>query len=147
MGLRSKCLGYSNIKGFMGYQSEPLIALIVEDDPWLLALMEVALEQMSIRFVSSQSAEAALAIMLIRGREIGIVISDIRLGGAMDGIDFAREVRSRWPKLPFVITSGNPGTRLIHQPPDLLFLPKPWQISDFITTTKSALQSADHISR
>jgi DNA-binding NtrC family response regulator len=124
-------------------QSEPLIALIVEDDPWLLSLMELALEQIQLRSVSSQSAEAALAIMLMRGREIGIVISDIRLGGAMDGIDFAREVRTRWPKLPFVITSGNPGARLIHQPPDLVFLPKPWQISDFIMATKTALQAAE----
>jgi DNA-binding NtrC family response regulator len=124
-------------------QSEPLIALIVEDDPWLLSLMEVALEQIQLRSGSSQSAEAALAIMLMRGREIGIVISDIRLGGAMDGIDFAREVRTRWPKLPFVITSGNPGARLIHQPPDLVFLPKPWQISDFIIATETALQAAE----
>ena len=131
----------------MEHQSEPVIALIVEDDPQLLSLMEVALEQIHLRSVSSQSAEAALAIMLMRGAEIGIVISDIRLGGAMDGIDLAREVRTRWPKLPFVITSGNPGARLMHQPPDLVFLPKPWQISDFITTAETALQAADRTSR
>jgi DNA-binding NtrC family response regulator len=123
-------------------QSEPLTALIVEDDPRVLSLMEVALEQIHLRSVSSQSAEAALAIMLMRGREIGIVISDIRLGGAMDGIDFAREVRSRWPKLPFVITSGNPGARLVHQPPDLVFLPKPWLVADFIMAAETALQAS-----
>jgi DNA-binding NtrC family response regulator len=66
--------------------------------------MEVALEQIDLRSISSQSVEAAL--MLMRGPEIAIIISDIRLGGTMDGIDFAREVKSRWPKLPFVITSG-----------------------------------------
>jgi DNA-binding NtrC family response regulator len=131
----------------MEHQSEPLIALIVEDDPWLLSLMEVALEQIQLRSVSSQSAEAALATMLMRGREIGIVISDIRLGGAMDGIDLAREVRTRWPKLPFVITSGNPGERLAHQPPDLVFLPKPWDISDFIMAAETALQAAKRIPR
>ena len=120
-----------------------LTALIVEDDPWLLCMMEVALEKIQLRSVSSQSAEAALAIMLMRAGEIGIVISDIRLGGAMDGIDFAREVRTRWPNLPFVITSGNPGTRLIHQPPDLVFLPKPWEISDLITAAETALQAAE----
>jgi DNA-binding NtrC family response regulator len=124
------------------HESEPLIALIVEDDPSLLSLMEIALAQIHVQSVSSQSAEAALSIMLMRGPEVGIVIADIRLGGAMDGIDFAREVKTRWPKLPFVITSGNPGARLIHQPPDLVFLPKPWQVSDFIKAAETALYAA-----
>jgi DNA-binding NtrC family response regulator len=121
----------------------PLItALIVEDDPELLALMEHVLEGMHVQSISSQSAEAALAIMLTRGRDIGIIFSDIRLSGAMDGIDFAREVRIRWPTLPLVITSGNPGSRLIHQPTEVTFLAKPWSISDLVATTKLALQNS-----
>jgi len=50
----------------------------------------------------------ALATMLIRGRDVAMVFADIRLPGAMDGIDLAREVRIRWPFLPVILTSGHP---------------------------------------
>jgi DNA-binding NtrC family response regulator len=61
--------------------------------------------------VESESAEAALATMLLRGREICLVFADLRLSGAMDGIDLARELKMRWQHLTIVLTSGNPGTR------------------------------------
>jgi DNA-binding NtrC family response regulator len=118
----------------------PITALLVEDDSELIALMEAALEDMNVRCVSTTSGEAALAIMLVGDHDIEIVFADICLAGAMDGVDFAREVKLRWPSLPFVITSGHPGSRLIHQPPDVLFLPKPWEMEQFVATTKTALE-------
>jgi DNA-binding NtrC family response regulator len=118
----------------------PITALLVEDDPELLALMEAALEDMNLRCVSTTSGEAALAVMLAGDHEIEIVFADIRLAGAIDGIEFAREVKLRWPSLPFVITSGQPGNRLFHQPPDVQFLPKPWKMAQFVATTETALE-------
>ena len=65
-------------------------------------------------------AEAALATMLIRGRDVALVFADVRLPGVMDGVDLAREVKIRWPHLTVVVTSGNPGERT---PKSLLFVP------------------------
>jgi DNA-binding LytR/AlgR family response regulator len=42
--------------------------------------------------IECQSAEAALAVMLIGAHDIAMVFADVRLPGAMDGIDLAREV-------------------------------------------------------
>jgi CheY-like chemotaxis protein len=114
-------------------------ALLVEDDPALLITMAEALDEIGVHHLPATSAEAALAILLTGIHDVEIVFSDIRLAGIMDGIDFAREVRLRWPTLPFVITSGNPGRRLVHQPRDVLFLPKPWGIEQFIEVTRAAL--------
>lgn len=114
--------------------------LLVEDDPDLLTIMEEALEDIDLHYLSATSAEAALATLLTGKHEIEIVFCDIRLTGPMDGIDFAREVKLRWPSLPIVITSGNPGNRLIHQPPDVLFLPKPWSIAQFVDVAEAALR-------
>ena len=37
-----------------------------------------------------------------------MIFADIRLPGAMDGIDLARKVGMRWPFLPVILTSGHP---------------------------------------
>jgi len=39
----------------------------------------------------------------------------------------ARELKMRWPHLTVVLTSGNPGTRLVHSPPGVEYMPKPWE--------------------
>ena len=103
------------------------IALIVEDDAdqrWLTATL---LQEIGLETIECESAEAALATMLLRPREVCMVFADVRLSGPMDGIDLARELKMRWPHLTVVLTSGNPGTRLVHSPPGVEYMPKPWQ--------------------
>jgi CheY-like chemotaxis protein len=107
------------------------IALIVEDDADQRALIAALLRnECGLDILECESAEAALATMLLRGREVSLVFSDLRLSGVMDGIDLARELRMRWPHLTVVMTSGNPGTRLVHLPPGVKFVAKPWTATD-----------------
>ena len=82
--------------------------LVVEDDAELRRFAARLLEDGELDTIECESAEAALATMLIRGRDVAMVFADIRLPGAMDGIDLAREVRMRWPFLPVILTSGHP---------------------------------------
>jgi len=112
--------------------------LIVEDDAdqrWLIAML---LQENGFETVECESAEAALATMLLRGREVCMVFADLRLSAAMDGVDLARELKMRWPHLSVVLTSGNPGVRLVHLPPGVEFLPKPWQPHDLLTVAGRA---------
>ena len=39
--------------------------------------------------IECESAEAALAVMLIGGREVAMIFADVRLPGAMSGVDLA----------------------------------------------------------
>jgi DNA-binding NtrC family response regulator len=102
-------------------------ALVVEDDAELRWLTATLLEESNFDAVECESAEAALAIMLMRGKEIDMVFADVRLAGAMDGIDLACEVKLRWPHLTFVLTSGGTPARLAELPPGVEYMPKPWQ--------------------
>ena len=102
-------------------------ALVVEDDAELRWLTATLLEESELDIVECESAEAALAIMLIRGPDVTMIFADIWLPGVMDGVDLAREVKMRWPHLTVVLTSGNPGERINHLPPGVLYMPKPWQ--------------------
>jgi DNA-binding response OmpR family regulator len=108
-------------------QAKKRIALIVEDDADLRQLTALLLEESEFDAVECESAEAALAVMLLRGKDVSMVFADIRLPGVMDGVDLARELKMRWPHLIVILTSGNPGERLEHVPPGVQYMAKPWQ--------------------
>ena len=91
--------------------------LIVEDDAELRGLSVALLEEGDLETIECESAEAALATMLLRGRDIALIFADIRLPGVMDGLDLAREVKMRWPLLTVVLTSGHPRERFGDLPP------------------------------
>jgi len=71
--------------------------LIVEDDAELRGLTAALLKDGNLDTIECESAEAALAIMLIGERDVAMIFADIRLPRVMDGVDLAREVKMRWP--------------------------------------------------
>ena len=60
--------------------------LIVEDDAELRGLTAALLEE-ELETIECESAEAALAVMLICGRDIAMIFADIQLAGVMDGLE------------------------------------------------------------
>ena len=123
--------------------SKQRIALIVEDDAELRQLTNLLLAESELDIIECDSAEAALATMLLRGRDVAMIFADVRLSGVMDGIDLAREVKMRWPHLVVVLTSGNAGEypekRL---PPGVVYMPKPWNPVSILAAAQHAISSA-----
>ena len=115
--------------------------LIVEDDAEVRSLVATLLEDEQLNVIECESAEAALAIMLIGGREVAMIFADVRLRGVMDGIDLAREVKMRWPLLPVILTSGHPRERVGQLPPGVAYMPKPWQPLNVLIAAEQALAS------
>ena len=93
-------------------QQKRRAVLIVEDDAELRHLMAALFEDEQMDTIECESAEAALAIMLIGGRGVAMIFADVRLRGVMNGIDLAREVKMRWPLLPVILTSGHSRERV-----------------------------------
>ena len=93
-------------------QQKRRAVLIVEDDADLRSLSAALFEDEMVDTIECASAEAALAVMLMGGREVAMIFADIRLPGAMDGVDLAWEVKLRWPLLPVILTSGLPRERV-----------------------------------
>jgi DNA-binding NtrC family response regulator len=140
MPMATKCQKGSPVMG----QAPPKhrTVLIVEDDANLRHLTATLLEDELLETIECESAEAALAIMLMRGRDIDMIFADVRLPGVMDGVDLAWEVKLRWPLLPVVLTSGYPCERVGHLPPGVSYVPKPWRPLDVLIAADDALASA-----
>jgi CheY-like chemotaxis protein len=80
--------------------------------------------------------------MLMGERDVSMMFADVRLPGAMDGVDLAWEVKQRWPRLPVVLTSGQPRERVRELPPGVAYVPKPWQPLNVLVVTEQALAYA-----
>ena len=122
-------------------QSKRRKALIVEDDAELRLLTKTILQEAEFDILECDSAEAALATVLLQGQEVAMIFADIRLSGVMNGIDLAREVKMRWPHLVVVLTSGNARERLDQLPPGVEYVPKPWKTLDLLTAAERARTS------
>jgi CheY-like chemotaxis protein len=129
----------------MGQAHPKRTVLIVEDDAELREVTAALLEDEQLDIVECESAEAALAVMLLGEHDVSMIFADVRLPGAMDGIDLAWEVRQRWPTLPVVLTSGQPCERVRQLPPGVTYVPKPWQPLNVLVVARQALAYAkDH---
>ena len=116
--------------------------LIVEDDAELRSLMATLLEDGKRDIIECESAEAALATMLIRGREVAMIFADVRLPGVMNGVDLAWEVKMGWPFLPVILTSGHPLRLVDELPAGVTYMPKPCQPLSLVVAAEQALASA-----
>ena len=123
-------------------QSTRRMALIVEDDAEVRLLMKMMLQESELDIIECESAEAALATMLLRGQDVAMIFADIHLSGVMDGIDLASEVKMRWPHLVVVLTSGDASNRLKQLPPGVEYMPKPWHHVDVLIAAERAKSSA-----
>ena len=112
--------------------------LIVEDDAELRSLAAALLADEQLDTIECESAEAALAVMLMGERDVAMIFADVRLPGVMDGVDLAWEVKLRWPRLPVVLTSGCPREGGRELPPGVAYMPKPWQPLNVLVAAEQA---------
>ena len=110
----------------------PRIALVVEDDVEVRSLAEALLEETELTVIGCDSAEHALSVLRDSGGDVALVFADIRLAGAMDGIQLANAVATLWPRTRLVVTSGVAPERRDEIPEQAVFIPKPWRALDVL---------------
>ena len=99
--------------------------LVVEDDPLLRMFLAGYLEQHAFEVHQAEHAEAALAI-LESTPDVQIVVTDVRMPGAMDGRALAHYVRARWPPTLLVVASGVEKLAAADLPVRSTFIAKPF---------------------
>jgi CheY-like chemotaxis protein len=116
-----------------------LTVLVVEDDWFVRQDMVLGLQQEGWIVLEADTGLGALKL-LRETNTIDLLVTDIRLAGAMTGWDVAEAVRASCPKIPVIYTSGNPdnnGRRV----PQSIFLNKPVTPRELILTCHRLLPS------
>jgi len=115
------------------------VALVVEDNAENRQLAATLLEESELKVIECESAEAALSVMQRMGPSIALLFVDIRLPGIIDGLDLARLVRTHWPHVSIIVTSGEPGDHRARLPDGAAYVPKPWRALDVLIAAERAL--------
>jgi PAS domain S-box-containing protein len=99
--------------------------LIVDDSAEVAEVTSSLFERLGFDTDYRDSADAALKLLAEGSTKVDLVFSDIVMPGTIDGVGLAREIRSRYPDLPVVLTTGySDAAQAV--PADLKILRKPF---------------------
>jgi DNA-binding response OmpR family regulator len=118
--------------------SSKLTGLVVEDE-WLLRL-ELTEELASAGWQVREAGTGEEALKLLdeiraEGGAVDFLVTDIRLGGAVDGWAVAEACRKLWPGLPVIYVSANPIVES-RKVDGSTFLSKPVEVEKLLSTCR-----------
>ena len=101
--------------------------LLVEDDREVATLTRELLASLGFVVTHAAGAEAALDA-LVNAHQIDVVLSDIMMPGGVNGLQLAREIRNRHPRLPIILTTGYVEAAADLKDGEFHLLPKPFSL-------------------
>ena len=126
----------------VAYQSaNPTFVLVVEDE-MLLRMRAVDMVE-DAGYSPLEAVDAAQAVAILESRsDIAMVLTDIQMPGAMDGLGLARAVHKRWPPIKIILVSGQQGLADIDSPANSRFFGKPLEAKVMIAQMRDMIGHA-----
>jgi two-component system, response regulator PdtaR len=121
-------------------QAKPVI-LVVEDDALVRMCAADMLEENGFGVVEAENADAALKLLETRD-DVRLLFTDIQMPGSCDGMDLARQVHARWPRILLVITSGQIAPAQAEIPDHGHFIGKPYRARDLLGEVNDMMRKA-----
>jgi two-component system, response regulator PdtaR len=89
------------------------------------------LEENGFGVVEAANADAALKLLETRD-DVRLLFTDIQCPARYDGMDLARQVHTRWPRILLIITSGQIAPAQAEIPDHDRFVGKPYRARDLL---------------
>ncbi len=118
-----------------------ITGLVVEDEGLLRLELAEELGAAGWRVAEAASGEEALRLLdqvKAGGQAVDFLVTDIRLGGPIDGWQVAESFRQALPNLPVIYVSANPIMEN-RKVPGSLFLSKPVDVDSLIALCRKLL--------
>jgi len=113
--------------------------LVVEDNREVGSFAEQVLADLGYDTTLASNADEAMAHLADGRGSFDVVFSDVVMPG-IDGIEFARQVRGRWPDLPVVLTSGYSHVLSDRTPTGFPLVQKPYSLESLQKALSQALR-------
>jgi two-component system, response regulator PdtaR len=104
-----------------------LTILVVEDEGAIREASACELEDAGYAVLEAAGAREALAV-LESGAAVAVLFTDVNMPGELDGLDLARLVHDRWPRVQLLVTSGGAKVGPADLPDDGRFISKPYSL-------------------
>jgi two-component system cell cycle sensor histidine kinase/response regulator CckA len=85
-------------------------ALVVDDDPQVLRLVEAILSGAAVACILATSADEAIGALAQFALQLSVVITDVQMPGPVDGLGLIRHIAGAYPWLPVIAVSGSAAT-------------------------------------
>jgi DNA-binding NtrC family response regulator len=113
--------------------------VVIEDDPVVRMLLAESLAEIGFSSATFDNAISGLThLSRVRG-DCSLIIADQGLPGGIQGTEFIRMVRERWPTIPSILSSGY----FIEEhliPSSVTYLHKPYTLDQLEKTIATVLQ-------
>jgi CheY-like chemotaxis protein len=117
---------------------DPKMVLVVEDELLVRVVTSQTLAEAGYLILEAGTGDEALRI-ITAGAPLSAVVTDIEMPGALDGLELAKAIETRWPEIAIVIISGRRLPAPDELPPKAVFLPKPYSPGRLIAAVGAAL--------
>jgi DNA-binding response OmpR family regulator len=118
------------------------VILVVEDDPIIQNLIEVALSDGGFEVDIASSGEEAVTLLSAGRKSYRALVTDINLLGRLDGWEVGRRSRETDPNYPVVYISGDrAGDWASKGVPNSIMLSKPFAPAQLVTALSQLLNS------
>ena len=117
---------------------DPMMVLVVEDEPLVRMVASETLTEAGYLILEAATGDEALRI-ITAGPPLSAVVTDIEMPGALDGLDLAKLIETRWPEIAVVIVSARRLPPPHELPLKAVFLPKPYSPERLVAAVGAAL--------
>lgn len=112
----------------MSDEAKPIAVLVVEDEALVRMNIVESLQDDGFDVIEAENGPDALDLV-VKGALVDVLFTDVNMPGDPDGIDLAKLLCERMPKLAVIISSGRP------LPPGPVpcggrFMPKPYTLAE-----------------
>lgn len=109
------------------------VILVVEDEVLIRISVCDFLRNEGFTVIEAGSAREALAVLQVRA-DISLVVTDIHMSGAMEGVDLIREIRKSYPAIKVITASAYRNTEPVEAT-----VTKPYSLESLLAVIKSVL--------
>ena len=102
-------------------------------------LMVEILVEIGLDSLAFETADDALIYLLSRPNDCPLVIADHGLPGQLQGAEFVALVKTKWPSIATILTSGY-ALDASTVPTSTTYLRKPWSMEDLVMAVANQLQ-------
>jgi len=87
------------------HENKAVTVLVVEDEAMMRTKLAEELEDAGYAVVEASDGTEAVEMLALRP-DVKIIISDVKMPGPIDGVELCRRVRSSYPGIKVVLSSG-----------------------------------------
>lgn len=102
-----------------------ITVLVVEDEALLRIATVDELSEHGFEVMEAANAREAIAIFK-QGHRFECMFTDVDMPGDKDGLELAELVKSAWPPIEIIVTSGHRDVQKADLPQDGVFVGKPY---------------------